>query len=152
MNTSSVEIPPAISIEELVVPLQKLVLDQERYDRRLLMSHLCAYQLAGKLGKGARLLEVGCGCGAYYLSHVAREVTAIDLDGSAIKQAQRLFIRPNLHYIEQDGVRLPFKDGQFDCVGTFQVIEHIKQPDLPGFVRELCRVLTPEGGSVSSQR
>lgn len=141
-----------INIETLVVPLQKLVNDQERYDRHLLMSHLCAYQLAGKLGKGGRLLEVGCGSGygAYYLSHLASEVTAIDLDSAAITQAQRIFVRPNLRYVQQDGVRLPFAEGQFDCVGTFQVIEHIPQPDLPCFVGELSRVLAPEGVCVVS--
>lgn len=142
----------AVDIEAMVVPLQKVVNDQERYDRQLLMSHLCAYQLAGKLGEGARLLEVGSGSGygAFYLSHLAKEVTAIDMDGAVISQAQKLFVRPNLRYIEQNGVKLPFADGQFDCVGTFQVIEHIPEPDLPNFVVEIFRVLSPSGVCVIS--
>ena len=141
-----------LDIERIVEPYQAKVNDQERYDRRLLMSHLCAYQLAGDLAEGRRMLEVGCGSGygAYYLSHMAREVTAIDLDAPVIAQAQQLFRRPNLRYLHQGGVPLGFPDGAFDCVGTFQVIEHIPEPRLQEFVRELSRVLVPGGVCVIS--
>ena len=141
-----------LDIERVVEPYQAKVNDQERYNRQLLMSHLCAYQLAGRLAQGKRMLEVGCGSGygAYYLSHLASEVAAIDLDAPVIAQAQQLFRRPNLRYLHQDGVQLGFPDGAFDCVGTFQVIEHIPEPRLPELVRELSRVLVPGGVCVIS--
>ena len=138
--------------EAIVEPFRHLIRDDEHYDRQLLMSHLCAYRLAATLGRGRRLLEVGCGSGygAYYLSHAAAQVTAVDLDSKAISQAQQLFRRPNLEYRVMDARNLALSEGAFDVIGTFQVIEHIPEPDLLGFVRGLARLLTPEGVLVVS--
>ena len=138
--------------EAIVEPFRHLVRDDEHYDRQLLMSHLCAYRLAATLGQGRRMLEVGCGSGygAYYLAHVASQVTAVDLDTKAISQAQRLFRRSNLDYRVMDARRLGLSDGAFDVIGTFQVIEHIPEPDLLDFVRGLARLLTPAGVLVVS--
>ncbi len=142
----------SIHVEDIVAPFNVITVDQERYDRALLMSHLCAYQKAAEYVKGKRMLEIGCGAGygAYFLSHVAAEVTAIDMDGVVIEQAQRMFRRPNLTYRHERAVTLPFPGGAFDGVGLFQVIEHIPEPQLPVFVKELARVLAPEGVCVIS--
>ena len=136
----------------MVWPFRELIRDDEHYDRQLLMSHLCAYRLAATIGQGRRMLEVGCGSGygAYYLSHVAQRVTAVDMDAHAIERAQGLFRRPNLEYRAMDGRGLGLPEASFDVVGTFQVIEHIPEPQLPDFVRELSRVLTPDGIAVIS--
>jgi len=139
-------------IEDVVAPFDALTVDEERYDRSLLMSHLCAYRLAGRLGRSSRLLEIGCGSGygSYYLGHVARSVVAVDLDGSRIEKASRIFRRPNVAYRTMDGTSLDFPDGSFDCVGTFQVIEHIPEPQLKGFLEDIARVLSPGGSLVVS--
>lgn len=42
-----------------------------------------------------------------------------------------------------DGGRFPFTDGRFATVLCNQVLEHVFNPD--EFIREICRVLTPEG-------
>ena len=59
--------------EPIVWPFRELIRADEHYDRQLLMSHLCAYRLAATVGRGRRVLEVGCGSGygAYYLAHAA---------------------------------------------------------------------------------
>ena len=142
----------AYRVEDVVGPFRDLVVDQERYDRTLLMSHLCAYRLAGDLSRGRRLLEIGCGSGygAFYLAHVAREVTAIDLETERIAQARRLFQRSNLRYLIAQGARLDAPDQSFECVGAFQVIEHVPVAELPQFLNEIARVLTPDGVFVAS--
>ena len=152
MNEMCINDQASNDIDELLASFYKLINDEEYLDRHLLMSHLCAYQLASKFAKGGRFLEIGCGggYGAYYLSHVASDVSAIDFDKAVIARAQQRFVRPNLHYIEQNGVNLAFNDGQLDCVGTFQVIEHIPEPDLVKFVSGLSRVLSAKGICVIS--
>ncbi|GEM_PF-542429 len=139
-------------VEEVVEPYQQVVNDQERYDRQLLMSHLCAYQRAGDEASGKRVLEVGSGSGygAFYLSHRAKEVIGIDLDAANISQASRMFRRPNLSYRVMDATRMEFPDGRFDVVGQFQVIEHLPEASLAPFVKEVARVLAPEGCFVVS--
>ncbi|MBI3324809.1 MAG: methyltransferase domain-containing protein [Candidatus Omnitrophica bacterium] len=139
-------------VEDVVEPFGSLVVDEERYDRSLLMSHLCAYRQAGSLSRDRQVLEIGSGSGygAFYLSHVARDVTAIDADTERIAQAQRLFRRPNLRYVAMQGQRLDVPDASFDVVGTFQVIEHIPEPELPMFVGEIARVLRPDGALIVS--
>ena len=138
--------------EPVVWPFRELIRDDEHYDRQLLMSHLCAYRLAATLGRGRRMLEVGCGSGygAYYLAHMASRMTAVDLDAQAIERAQGLFRRSNLEYQAMDGRGLGLPDASFDVVGTFQVIEHIPELQLSAFVRELSRVLAPDGVVVIS--
>src|SRR3989338_1092562 len=138
--------------EPIVWPFRELIRADEHYDRQLLMSHLCASRLAATVGRGRRVLEVGCGSGygAYYLAHAAARVTAVDLDAEAISRAQRLFQRPNLEYRAMDGRMLELPEASFDVVGTFQVIEHIPEPQLPDFVRGLERVLAQDGVLVVS--
>jgi len=67
-----------------------------------------------------------------------------------IEQADRLFRRGNLRFLTGQGTRLAFPDATFECVGAFQVIEHVPGPDLPAFLREIVRVLTPGGVFVAS--
>lgn len=143
---SSAAAPP-VRPEAVVWPFRDLIRNDEHYDRMLLMSHLCAYRLAATLGRGRRVLEMGCGSGygAYYLAHVADQVTAVDLDAERISRARQLFRRPNLDYRVMDARSPGLPDAAFDVVGAFQVIEHIPEPQLLTFVRELARVLTPEG-------
>ena len=138
--------------EVIVEPFRNLIRDDEHHDQQLLMSHLCAYRLTATLGRGRRVLEVGCGSGygAYYLAHGAAQVTAVDLDAQLIRQAQQLFRRPNLEYRVMDARRLEGPDGAFDVIGTFQVIEHIPEPHLLDFVKGLARLLSPDGVLVVS--
>ncbi len=138
--------------EAVVAPFTELIRGDEHFDRPLLMSHLCAYRLAAQAGKGKRLLEIGSGTGygAWYLAHVAGSVLAVDADSKLIERAKRLFCRANLTYEAMDGTRLGVPDASMDTVGTFQVIEHIPEPLLEQFVREIARVLRPDGLAVIS--
>ena len=142
----------ALDVETVVEPFGSLVVDQERYDRQLLMSHLCAYRIAAHLACRKRMLEIGCGAGygAFYLAHHARDVVAIDVQQPKLEQAERLFRRDNVRFLPAQGSRLAFPDASFECVGTFQVIEHIPEAELETFVREIARVLTPDGVLVVS--
>lgn len=50
-------------------------------------------------------------------------------------------LQPGIRYVKADGMKLPFRDGSFDLVTAFAVIEHVGSRENQGlFVKELCRV------------
>ena len=109
--------------------------------------HLSAYAFTAPRVRGLRLLEVGFGdgYGSAYLAKSAADVQAADVVEGNIPLARKKYPRPNLGFHHFDGRRLPFPDGSFDAAGTFQVIEHVPEPQLPAWVAEIRRVLKPGG-------
>src|SRR5262249_20739491 len=87
-----------------------------------------------------RILVVGCGPGVE-LAHIARatgaNVVGIDLvvDPRQRGEAHAL--------VRADATRLPFRDGFFDSVYCYHVLEHVPSPEVA--VSEAHRVLRPEG-------
>lgn len=83
-----------------------------------------------------RVLVVGCGEGVE-VDHLAREVGApvVGLD-LAIDPRWK---RPGVHLLRADARRLPFRDGAFDALYCYHVLEHVPGP--AGAVAEARRVL-----------
>lgn len=76
------------------------------------------------------VLEVGAGSGinGYVLKQFGINVRTMDNDKS---------LRPD---VLGDIRRIPLKDGSFDLVTCFQVLEHIKFSDVPKAITEISRV------------
>ncbi len=92
---------------------------------------------------GRDVLEAGSGegYGAAMLATVARSVTCVDYDESAVEHTRRRY--PGLVVHQGNLIDLPLDDASVDVVVNFQVIEHLW--DQPGFVAECRRVLRPGG-------
>ena len=94
------------------------------------------------------MLDVACGAG--YGSKILAEaaplslITGIDRSDSAIKYAQIHHPAPNLSYMVADTPDLPFDQERFDLVVAFDLAED------KSFLRELKRVLQPDGQSILS--
>lgn len=90
-----------------------------------------------------RLLDVGCGEKPYldiFLPHVT-EYVGVEHEASFKEtQSSTRAKGPDVLY---DGKRLPFADGEFDTVLSVQTLEHT--PDPQALVREMARVLHPDG-------
>lgn len=105
------------------------------FQRSLLAYHAAAQRIAGDV------LEIGTGAGygiEVVAPHARRFVT---LDKHA--PAPELLARPDVEFRQAVVPPLAFPDGSFDCVISFQVIEHIR--DDRRFVDEIHRVLRPGG-------
>jgi len=87
-------------------------------------------------------LDVGAGLGYNSLAfgEDASEILAVDLrfpENNVLKNADRV------HMVVADAGFLPFRDGLFDVVSLFSVIEHV--PDQRRALEDVMRVLKPCG-------
>jgi SAM-dependent methyltransferase len=97
----------------------------------------------GALRPGMDVLEIGSGTGAM-LDHLQKQgfhVVGVDRNDELIAESRRWF--GDLPIQRVDGTGLPFGDGSFDVVMSFDVFEHI--PDSNAHLREVRRVLRPGG-------
>ncbi len=115
-------------------------------DYVIYLMHIASYRWVADYVRDKRVLDFGCGSGygaAEMASHAA-SVDAIDVSQEAVDHAQANFAKPNLRFASFDPAKLlPFADGSFDVVTSFQVIEHVDDFDL--YVAEAKRVLAPGG-------
>ena len=103
---------------------------------------------AGQLHQRARVLDVGCGegYGTAILARSGLAVTGVDVERSVIEAAVRSYAESGAEFRQLSSNEIPFDAGSFDCVTAFHVIEHVEDPFQ--FVRELARVLKPEGRAI----
>ena len=101
-------------------------------------------------GPTARVLDLACGPGLYArrfaAGHPEREVVGLDLSWpmlrSAIRKAAEARIE-NLRFVHGHAEALPFRDASLDlanCCGALHLF-----PDIPRALRELGRVIRPQG-------
>ena len=92
---------------------------------------------------GSRLLDVGCGAGAFAEAAQPsyQEVRGIDISSEAVLLARQRGV--DAHEADIGTGRLPFGDGTFDTVVALSVLQYVV--DLPGALAECRRVLRPGG-------
>lgn len=117
-----------------------------REEYLMYLRHVFAYTFAVEnIDIGDHVLEVGSGegYGTDIISAKARLVVGIDVDRQAIGHARKKYTKRNCSFKQYPGTKIPFKDGTFDKVVSFQVIEHVEKDH--ELVAEIYRVLKSGG-------
>ncbi len=79
--------------------------------------------------KNKTFLDVGCGNGSVlniFKKEGYKKGYGVDISKLFIKEGKKKGLK-NLYYY--DGTKLPFKDKFFDLIGSFNVLEHTKEPE-----------------------
>jgi ubiquinone/menaquinone biosynthesis C-methylase UbiE len=118
--------------------------------REIWYEHMHRYVFAGELVRGRNVLDAACGegYGAAYLARTAHSVSAVDISEDAIAHARSRYRSDKLDFQVADCCCLPFEDDRFDCIVSFETLEHLE--DQSGLLKEFRRVLQPGGFLVIS--
>lgn len=98
------------------------------------------------------ILDLGSGCGTcvYYGLMHGYDIYGIDPEDWKkefnVRKAKQRSYPPewSTKFIKGVGEHLPFPSESFDCITTYQVLEHVQ--DLPRVVKEMLRVVKHSGG------
>jgi len=114
--------------------------------REISYEHFHRYALAARWCANMRTLDAACGegYGSALLANTASSVEAVDLSEGAVEHAcQRYGHIEELNFQVADCTSLPFSDNEFDCVVSFETLEHLAAQDQ--LLAEFRRVLKPDG-------
>jgi hypothetical protein len=114
-------------------------------DPDLWAEHVSRYAFAARWASGARVLDLGCGAGygTAELAERARSAMGIDLAPEAVSHASSTYPLANLSFVPASVTAVPFRDGSFDLITAFEVIEHLD--DWRALLSESRRLLHPQG-------
>jgi SAM-dependent methyltransferase len=92
-------------------------------------------------------LDFGCGVGRLTQSIAARFTSCIGVDISwqMIQRAVLLNRHAHCRYVVHSNIRLPFADGSFVFIYSNIVLQHVPRRLSIEYLRELVRVLAPDG-------
>jgi len=113
--------------------------------------HLSRYRFVAPLVAGCSVLDAGCGVGygsVQFTSEPLRRYVGVDRSIDAIRQATQQYATAGRLFLVGDVGALPFDNGHFDIVLSFEVIEHLYDVDC--YLTELRRVLHSGGTCVVS--
>lgn len=108
---------------------------------------VCA-RLGVPVGRGARLLDFGCGWGRFlrvwWKDVGAAGLFGCDIHAPAIALCRELGVPGSLDRLYQWG-RLPYADGSMDLVSAYSVFTHLSERAHRHWLAEIARVLRPGG-------
>jgi SAM-dependent methyltransferase len=121
-------------------------------DRRDLYAFRRVYRLVSeRFGTPQRdALDYGCGTGygTLILSKAFRSVVGIDVDRETIDYCIATHHAGNLRFELFDPMRQPYPNSSYDCVFSFQVLEHVPERLVGKYLSNIWSMLRPGGVAV----
>lgn len=134
--------------------VQEAVAATSGYMYKPLVGKLNSYpipRLRLPVGHGQPLLDVGCNWGRWTIAAAQAGYIAVGIDPNfdavlaAGSVAQQLQV--DAAFLVADARYLPFRDGAFDTVFSYSVIQHFSKENAKRALRQVRRVLSPRGRS-----
>jgi SAM-dependent methyltransferase len=98
--------------------------------------------------RNRNVLDFGAGVGTsvpYFQKHLPDcRVTCLDVSRKSLSLGESHYA-DKAQFVHFDGVHIPFPDDHFDLVFTACVLHHIPHTEHPSILKELRRVLRPDG-------
>ncbi|MGC1303129.1 MAG: class I SAM-dependent methyltransferase [Caulobacteraceae bacterium] len=138
---------PHRSIQERWVGSHDAVALQEAY---IFYARVKGYAeaLGVPLHEHTQFLDFGVGWGRYprvfWYDIAASGLHGVDIDADAVSSCMMLGVPGTYELIDARG-RLPYEDGQFDCIIAYSVFTHLPQHIAEHWMSELCRVTRQNG-------
>ncbi len=122
-------------------------------DGEIYLEHMARYLFASQFVRGKDVLDIACGSG--YGSRMltesgANRVVGVDISEEAITYCRENYADSRAEFIVGGVDSIPLPDQSVDAVVSFETIEHVDAATQGMFLREVERVLKPEGIFVAS--
>jgi SAM-dependent methyltransferase len=108
-------------------------------------AHLIRELVTELTGPNALLADIGCGRGGVLSGTAVGRRVVVNVDSYRWREWEP---RVGVSFVVAAADALPFRDGAFDLVGSFDVLEHLADDQLA--VREQARVVRPKGHVVAA--
>jgi len=115
-------------------------------DTNIHKEHISRYQFASNYIKGKKILDIACGTGygcKMFVECGAKYVIGCDISNETVDYAKEHFLEKDIEFHKKDIRNLDFPDETFDCVVSFETLEHITEQE--HVIDELKRVLKKGG-------
>jgi SAM-dependent methyltransferase len=127
----------------------RAIADQDSDESFMLSGVEDAEGIRPLLSPDGAFLEIGCGIGRVlqHMASMCRDVHGVDISAEMIKRGQeRLRDLSNVRFHQGNGYDLaPFRSDSFDVVYCAFVFQHMPKTSVFNYLREVNRVLKPEG-------
>jgi len=113
--------------------------------------HAARYDFTSKYVKSKKVLDIACGSGygcEILLNKGAKYVVGSDISEETIDYAKKNYQKENIEFYTNDIKKLNFPDEEFDCIVSFETLEHVKEQEAA--ISELKRVLKKGGTLIIS--
>jgi ubiquinone/menaquinone biosynthesis C-methylase UbiE len=131
------------SLTPLYDPLLKWIMREETFKRALIKQ--------ADIGKGHRVLDLGCGTATLTIlvkqTHADAEVLGLDGDSRVLSIGRAKAVKAGVDITLDHGFsfRLPYPDASFDRVISSLMFHHLSREDKQRTLSEVFRVLRPGG-------